>query len=447
MLNKFLTALIGLFLINSSFGMEQQDLIEDTKMNDTKKFVSDLTLMNTLDPSLLKEITNVLSIKFEQDVQIESIVQLSEPERRNRILRVILQSKDGIPHSLIFKQALSGNIAENERDLERFSRDYAGLAFLDSLSKQVDSTTPHFYGGSLKYRFVLLEDLGENHISLVDSLTGDNPERARAALCRFVTCLGKFHADSYGNTDQYIQILKSINPNAELEEANADQLLSEMKTILSPFKIPLSDELIAEIRQVIRANLETGPFTTYIHGDICPDNVFDDPIKDKLRLIDFEWGRVRNALLDGTYFRMGWPTCWCAKALPNELITHLEALYREQLMTKIPAARDDKAYQNAYTNACAFWMLSNLDRIDKVMESDRCGGSGPTPKNSKWDPQKNLVRPRILTRIQAFINVSEGQVEFQNIRFMAQKILEELQRRWSDVKPMDFYPAFEEKFG
>ncbi len=55
----------------------------------------------------------------------------------------------------------------------RFARDWAGLEFLSSLEGE-HPITPQFYGGSINHRFILIEDLGENHVSLVDSLTGSN---------------------------------------------------------------------------------------------------------------------------------------------------------------------------------------------------------------------------------------------------------------------------------
>jgi DNA-3-methyladenine glycosylase I len=42
----------------------------------------------------------------------------------------------------------------------------------------------------------------------------------------------------------------------------------------------------------------------------------DLPARDELRLIDFEFGRLGHALMDGTYGRMIFPSCWCANRLP-----------------------------------------------------------------------------------------------------------------------------------
>lgn len=409
--------------------------------------------METIDSSLLEEIKKVLLDHFGKEVQIQSIVQLSDPKRRNLILRIILQPTEKFPHSLILKQTKTNSRKEKaNQDLDRFSRDWAGLEFLSSLHPRGDTTTPtapHFFGGSLQYRFVLLEDLGEKHISLVDSLTEDNPEMAEAALRRFVTCLGEFHADSFGKTDQFNGIFHRLNPTAKSWEdefeTSFEKKISSITSALSNFNIQLSEELSSEIKLVIRANLEPGPFTTYIHGDICPDNVFDNPEMNELRLIDFERGSVKNALLDGTYLRMGMPTCWCAKSVPDNLIESLETIYREQLLKKIPEARNDTAYHKAYTDACAFWLLRTVSEIEEFLEKDRRFGTGPVPEKSIWNPEKNMARPRMITRLQAFVYIATKYDRYPHLRSMAQQILEKLKVIWPETKPMDVYPAFEKQ--
>lgn len=97
------------------------------------------------------------------------------------------------------------------------------------------------------------------------------------------------------------------------------------------------------------------------HGDVCPDNVFDHEDKDELQLIDFEWVRPGSSLLDATYFRMNFLTCWCAKALPEEVMLELESLYRKTIASKIEATLDDSKYNESYVSACGFWLLHKFN--------------------------------------------------------------------------------------
>ena len=396
---------------------------------------------------ILKEVVDILSNRFNTQIQVGSIIQLSEQERRNLILRINIQNPSaGVPKSIILKQTLPAKPSDDPNKIsDRFARDWSGLEFL-SMLKTGAPPVPKFYGGSLEHRFILIEDLGESHLSLVDSLTGDNTKEAEIALLRFMIDLGQLHSSSYGKTEDYFKILKKVNPSAESWQDNLqkaiEKYLPDLKLSLKSLNMVPSENILSEINSVFKSNLAPGPFTTLIHGDICPDNVFYNREKNELYLIDFEYSVVKNALLDGTYLRMSFPTCWCAKSVPDGLISTLEASYREQLKKTIPAARSDEEYHDAYVNACAFWMLKSLLLIEVVLEKEDIWSSGPTPPESLWNPEANLVRPRVLSRLISFIEISKAYKKLPHLLSMAEEVLKELEIRWPDAKPLELYPAF-----
>lgn len=399
--------------------------------------------------AIVKEATDILSKHFGTPIHAHSVVQLSEPERRNLLLRIYLQDPHAeVPISVILKQTLSQNdsIQEDNKILGRFASDWAGLEFLSGLALE-SPITPQFYGGSTQHRFILLEDLGEIHVSLINSLTGENKHLALEALSRFVNCLGQLHASGYGKTEAYFNILNKVHPLAEPQE-DYRVVLSEMvpmlESALKPLYMTLSQGVQSEIAEVFEANFTPGPFTTLIHGDICPDNLFDDQETNTLRLIDFEWGFVRSALLDGTYLRMSFPTCWCARRVPDALLPSLEEAYRQELIKNIPAAANDAEYHTAYVQACAFWMLKSVLIIDYVAEHEEIWPSDTTPPDSLWKPEANLVRPRVLSRLEAFIHIAKQHKKLPHLVSMAEQVLEELHARWPDTKPLTVYPAFED---
>lgn len=412
-------------------------------------FNSYANLPASANPVEMKEVTNILSKHFNTQIHISSITQISEKERRNLILRINIQSQSNeVPSSIILKQAvdnLSDESTTSNQALSGFARDWAGLEFLSTLKTDAPPI-PKFYGGSIEHRFVLMEDLGKNHTSLVDSLTCTSVVDAENSLIKFMDCLGQLHACAYAKTDNYFKILNKIDPSSlpwkEDLNKKINRDLPALELLLKKLDIIISENLFTEMANVFTFNLAPGPFTTLIHGDICPDNVFDNREKNELHLIDFELSFIRNALLDGTYLRMSFPTCWCAKALPNNLIDTLEASYRKQLKRTIPAARDDLEYSTAYVHACAFWMLKSLLLLDGVLVNERIGPSGPTPPQSLWQPQENLVRPRILSRLIAFIEISKTHKQLPALLAAAEQILQKLEMQWPDAKPLEFYPVF-----
>jgi hypothetical protein len=401
-----------------------------------------------INPNVLQEAQHLLQQHFATPCKIKSVTSLSEPERRNVVLRLYLENKSNdIPPSIILKQSLPEATDDNDKEAyARFARDWAGLEFLSGV-KQWHHNVPKFYGGNKEYRFILLEDLGLNHISLVDSLTLPNRAEAINALSRFMMALGNFHAASFGHVGEYETILHNINEHAESIKDELDfmfnDLLPKLELANKHLGLTVTAAIIHEAQSLIKSLITPGAFTVLTHGDICPDNVFDHKNSQELQLIDFEWAVVRNALLDGTYLRMSMPTCWCAKAIPNEVIEPLEAIYREQLKRAIPAASDDFAYITAYTEACGFWLLQQtIPFLNSVIDNDRVGSSGPTPENSLWKPEENNVRPRVLTRLKAFIDVASKNDQLPHLRKMAQGMLSAVNARWLDVKPLEFYPAF-----
>lgn len=390
--------------------------------------------------AIVKEATDILSEHFGAPIQAHSVVQLSEPERRNLLLRIYLQDPHAeVPISVILKQTLSqtDSTQEDNKILGRFARDWAGLEFLSGLALE-SPITPQFYGGSAHYRFILIEDLGEIHVSLANSLIGKNRDLAEKALLRFMKCLGQLHAFGYGKTEDYFNILKRIHPQVESQEAQyhiaLDETLPKLASAVTQLDFALTEGIQSEINEVFKANFTPGPFTTLIHGDICPDNLFDYQETNTLRLIDFEWGFVKNALLDGTYLRMSFPTCWsdwCTKRIPEAMLPSLEEAYRQELIKSIPAAANDIEYHKAYVHACALWMLKSILFMEDALNA------------SNDSPDAKILRPRALSRLHAFIHIARQHKQLPHLVSMAEQILNELHARWPDTRPLDVYSAFE----
>ncbi len=394
--------------------------------------------------AILEEVIEILSQKFQTDIQIKSTETLSEESRRNLVLRINLEkSNSAIPQTIIFKQSLIDRSSNDEDVLGRFARDWAGLEFISSFDSE-GSIAPKFYGGSLRGRFILIEDLGSNHLSLVDPLMGDNPKVAKEALNRYMKIMAKFHGLGHQNSKNYNPILQKIYPSADIWQDGFKEMPVKIKSLLKKLNIELSSDLETEMNYIFKLNKDSGPFTALMHGDICPDNLVDEPNNDKMKIIDFEWGYVGNALLDAVYLRMYMPTCWCAMAFPDDVIEAMEAVYRQELIKFIPSALDDKIYYEYYVGACAYTIFWRLLDIDAVLIKERDGDALTEFVPPKWKAEYNISRPRSLLRLEKFILIVKKHNLLPHVRLMAEAVLKELKIRWIDTKPFDFYPVFRE---
>lgn len=389
----------------------------------------------TLEPVLLREIHHVLSKSFDMDkTPIKAITLVSEPERRNKILRIELKNTQ---KSVIFKESNpmteQGKIPTDEEireSYDRFARDWAGLEFANGLQGE-HQLCPQCYGGSEKHRFLLLEDLGKQQVTLVDHLLKGKAPAAADSLGRYMTCLGRFHAAGHVKLDNYLEILHRINPqapNIEMQE-RTETTLNDLRSALKILNLSSNEGLEEEAKKVVKSIYDPkGPFTTMGHGDPCPDNVFDYP--DKLLLIDFEWASVESSLFDATYPRMNMPSGWCAGQFPEELLDKTEAIYREEMKKRIPAAADDRTYSEAYVHACAMHVLRSDMRIIQAFNE----------KDDTWGIAQ--VRSRTLSHLATFIKIAEKYDTLPSLRDTAKTILETLKRQWEGSKPLDLYPAF-----
>lgn len=391
-----------------------------------------------LELPLFEEIQHVLSRDFDLSrTPISSITLVSEPERRNRILRIELKNSE---NRVIFKEShpmreegKTPNDEDMKASYDRFARDWAGLEFAGGLVK-TNPLCPQCYGGSEEYRFILQQDLGKDQVTLANHLLEGEVSAAKGSLERYMTSLGRFHAAGHAKVGQYLEILHKINPEApEISiEKSIEMSLGNLRAVLTLLNLPHPRGLEEEVRTVITSTSNpTGPFVTLIHGDPCPDNVFDYP--DRLLLIDFEWASVGSALLDAAYPRMNMPSGWCAGQFPENLLDAAESIYRDEMEKLIPEAKDDKIYFEAYAEACAAHILNqSMCFIPRVFEKDDAWGIAS-------------VRSRVLSHLKTFINIAEKRETLPTLKSLATEIVALLERKWAESKPLDLYPAFTKK--
>jgi len=396
---------------------------------------------------IAQEAAKILSSHFQRGINFSKIIQLTEIDRRNLILKLIIENPTTlIPASVILKKTTVEIQGETEQEQwSRFAHDWAGIEFLSAIGTD---HAPQFWGASLEHQFILIEDLGEGHPSLVDPLTRAsspiNLQKAEEALTAYVQRIGKMHADTFGKTQQFEAILTRVYPQTlrfhYLKTDDVTRILKRFEDLLGK----ITPQLQQEIEQIFSYLQQNDEFRVLLHGDICPDNVYFQG--EKMRLIDFEYGDIGLALIDGVYLRMSMPSCWCSKNTPDNIIIKMETLYRNELKKKIETANVDNLYYRAKVYACAYWIIHNANRwLDEFLEQEWICPSGPLASDSKWDPTTNAFRPRMLSRLQSFI-VHASRLGYLPVFTVAcQALLHYLKQQWPQTSFMGFFPVFESK--
>lgn len=363
-------------------------------------------------------------------VSVTETEVLSEEDRRNLVVRCSIAGGHGLPDSVLVKQARGDYDAANlaQWDSMRLLRDWLGAEFLSAVAP--GEHAPRWLGGDRELGLVILEDLGSQHESLVQPLLGSDASAGERALTALATRLGRMHAQCASRLGEYERLARALHPDLADELAKARDTDARVAPLCERLRaiLPVSVEAEREFRDALRAVSNQGAFYTFIHGDCCPDNVFT--AGDALKLIDFEFARLGSALVDGSYFRMTFPTCWCANRIPDAAVARLESAYRKELSQGCEAARDDARFGAALCDACAHWVFVTLEwLLERALVEDGDWGIGTN-------------RARILARLDSFVRTAAEFASYPALGDLCASLLAALRARWPDAEPLPLYPAF-----
>ena len=360
-------------------------------------------------------------------VQIKEIKRLTEPGRRNLLLRCFIDPIKDLPASFIIKKVEAKNYNPDDADAldtKRLFNDWVGSQFLNTISTK-HKHSPHFYGGDRNLGFIVIEDV-QHQDSLVEPLLGTNRDRAELALLQYATCMGQLHRDTLGKAEEFNELYKIVFPQRKPAKVGIN--IPQHQSRLEKLGIKLESNWLNDLESMHHTVSNPGDFSAYIHTDSCPDNVLNTG--KEMRLIDFETGIFGHVFLDAVFGRMMFPSCWCSKRLPNEVVKRMENTYREILVQKCPIAEDDRIFETALVHCCGWWLLCTLsDFLEGTLIIDEEFGV-------------STLRQRILARLEAFIALSQEYGQLSGLRSTSSQLLELLNQSWADVPELPLYPSF-----
>ena len=360
-------------------------------------------------------------------LKLEDAEVLSNDSRRNLIVRAVARYADSRAASVIVKTTRSPTYnptAVNVLEASGLAKEWVACAFLASRAANCGHGAA-LLAGDVANGIMVFEDLGAGLASLVDPLLKGTAQEAESALKLYATALGRLHADTVGCLDAHHRTFESVFGSGRPRRAPGWRLEKQAELVAQRIG---GTPPASELDLLSSGLMAPGPWLVLIHGDACPDNSL--LVDERIRLIDYEFARPCHALLDGIYWRMGFPTCWCAGRIPADVADRIDATYRMELGNSIPLALDDKAYRIELTHMSAVWLLTCLSwRLDDALERDERWGI--------WS-----IRGRLLWYLEAVIEMTDTTNVLPGTNRVAQGWLSELRRRWPDATPLGLYPGF-----
>jgi hypothetical protein len=360
-------------------------------------------------------------------VRLDKVEPLSNDRRRNFVARARASYDDGRVRSVIIKATRSWRYdpaADDALEASGVVREWAATAYILARAPGRGHGAA-LLAGDVSRGLLVFEDLGANPASLVDPLLKGTAAEAEHALTLYANALARLHADTADCLESHHATFQSIfgagrprRPPGWRVEKQADFIVERLG---GP---PPASEL-----ELLSARLsDPGPWRSLIHGDPCPDNALI--VSGSMRLIDYEFARPSHGLLDGVYWRIGFPSCWCAGRIPAEVAIRIDDVYRAEIGRAMPLALDDAAYRVELAYMAAIWLFTCLSwRLEEALT-----------ENSTWGIWS--IRGRLLWYLRAVIEMAASANVLPGINAAAAGWLSQLQHRWPEASPLGLYPAF-----
>jgi hypothetical protein len=356
---------------------------------------------------------------------IGEVRDLAEEARRNIILRASAIDAHGRARAIIIKATRSADYdpaAENAYAKSGLVKEWAAGMLL----KHRGARTATLLAGDISQGVLVFEDHGEALASLVRPLLHGSAAEAELALTAYAGALGELHMATLDCRTDHSAILHRELPSARVPPPGHRL----MELVPATITQQLGGHLPGDELALVAARIASpGPWLALVHRDPCPDNVLLAG-DGTARLIDFEFAGPGHALLDAAYWRMGFPTCWCAGTVPEVVAARIDHAYRTAVAPSIPAVADDASFQRESAIISMIWLFGSLEWLLEWALKEE----------SHWGIATR--RSRILHYADVAIRTTAEAGVLQGIRGVAQGWRAELQRQWPNTKPLAPYPAF-----
>jgi aminoglycoside/choline kinase family phosphotransferase len=379
----------------------------------------------------LRVAARALSQARGEAVSLALIGNLGDEERRNLVLRATATAADGSMRRVFVKATRAADYdAASPTAFATFGfvKEWAAVTMLAEHAARGDE---HAVGVRLlaadpDQGVMVFEDAGDDPPLLVGPLLHGSPEEAEAALTAYARALGHLHVATWKCRAEHEAVVKRTYPLAEVPAPGRRWIEAAAK------KLPelLGGTLPAEEVDALARRLESpGDWLSLVHRDPCPDNAILSGDGTAI-LVDFEFASLGHMLLDASYWRMGFPTCWCAGRVPAEVAARIERVYRSTIAAVVRAAADNAVFHRERALMATAWVFDMLSWIleDALKEDGTWGISS--------------YRNRILHYLDASIALTGEAEVLPAIRSVFEAWRDLLRARWPKSSPLALYPAF-----
>jgi hypothetical protein len=204
--------------------------------------------------------------------------------------------------------------------------------------------------------------------------------------------------------------------------ADTESFLALARALDVPFAPGLPGELAGLIDR-----LDPSPYHALLHGDPCPGN--DLRTAAGVRFVDFEQASLGNGLVELAYFRIGFPTCWCAMSVTGAPLAEAEGIYRATWRgltgTDVPGDLAD---------ACAGWLIRGDALVERAHREAADHLARIPAEDFGWGYVS--ARERLLHRVVVVVGLTRDHDRLHALGGLCADLAAPLRQRWPALRPL-----------
>lgn len=351
---------------------------------------------------------------------------------RSRVWRVTAARDGGARSRTFIVKSPEETDGQHTDRAGRLGNEWAALTFIDARlgPRNARVVAPQLCGADLgPVGVLLLEDLSPLRGGLEALLLGSIRVQGGAAVSvtKLATVLAHMHGRCAAHCDEFaaIRARSGLACKGAPDVSSVAALVETANALLGhALEGPDAEGFQREMGHSFQSSFTTeGPFSTLIHGDLCPTNTAVLNKAGDVALLDFEFARIGNAVMDACVFRLGFPTSHYVGRLPRDLVRAAERLYRaEAAAAGLPAAADRVLWRRAMGECCALWTWGFLRAsvARGVLKED--GAMGLRVRCSR--------RQAVLWRLRVCAKAAGKHCDMAAVASVCQRTLHALEARW-----------------
>ncbi|MFD2422357.1 phosphotransferase [Amycolatopsis pigmentata] len=251
----------------------------------------------------------------------------------------IVSSPFGLPRTLVIKRyppAVPGVP-------DPFAQEAVSYQLFTALSAE-DRMCPELLAHHGPSRVLVVEDLGHAP-TLRDKLYGSEARAAERSLLSWARSLGRMHATTASREADFDALLRRLGGPVKERMGWAQTTGLACERLPGRLEETLGVSASGAVRSVAAAAWErscSSAYRAFSPVDLSPDNNL--VTSGGVRFLDFERGRVRNALIDAAQLRVPFGSCDGALALPAGMSDAMIAAWRAEVSGIWPALADNDVF-------------------------------------------------------------------------------------------------------